>query len=327
MTNRQNQHPRKIKGVHVDIEDLIKIQQSLSGLSLGNFHKLTSKGHQGVRSRGRGMDYEESRAYVVGDDVRAMDWQVMARTGEAHSKVFAEERERAFMLAIDLSTTMFFGTQFGFKSWAAAQVAAHIAWLANFSGARLGGLVATIDQLYQARPSKTRSGLMSLLSNLAKANEQALTRQQDLLNAAETDQVEAGYVKPGCLNAMLSGLRQLETGSTLIIISDFIGIDQQTTGLLQSLTRQHDLSAIWIHDVTEIGDWVPGPYPVQQGAQQFMLDTSLSDAAGLLLQQQQTHRNTIESLMAQFNIGLCEISCNQEVTEQLKPYLKGSFRS
>jgi uncharacterized protein (DUF58 family) len=308
MTN-QNQQGKKIQGVNVDVEDLVKIQQRLSGFSLRNFHKLTSKGNQGARSRGHGMDYEESRAYVVGDDARAMDWQVMARTGEAHSKVFAEERECAFMLAVDLSSSMFFGTQFGFKSWAAAQVAAHLGWLANFSGERLGGMVASIDALYQVRPVKTRSGLMSLLSYLAQSCDRDLPIQ-----------VEASR-----LNTMLTSLRQVKAGSTLILMSDFLGIDDNTPGLLQSLSRQHDLSAIWIHDASETHGWLPGPYPVQIADRAFILDTSHSNAAGLLLKQQQAHQSNVESLMARFNIGLCGVSCNRDITEQLKPYLKGAF--
>jgi uncharacterized protein (DUF58 family) len=305
----QYQQRQNIQGVNVDVEDLVKIQQRLSGFSLRNFHKLTSKGNQGARSRGHGMDYEESRAYVVGDDARAMDWQVMARTGEAHSKVFAEERERAFLLAVDLSSSMFFGTQFGFKSWAAAQVAAHIGWLANGSGERLGGMVASIDALHQVRPVKTRSGLMSLLSYLAQSCDRDLPIQ-----------VEASQ-----LNAMLTSLRQVKAGSTLILISDFLGIDENTSGLLQSLSGQHDLSAIWIHDVSETDDWLPGPYPVKSDDPAFILDTRHSNAAGLLLKRQQTHQNNVESLMARFNIGLCGISCNRDITEQLKGNFKRAF--
>ncbi|MFA9421842.1 MAG: DUF58 domain-containing protein, partial [Gammaproteobacteria bacterium] len=134
-------HRQEIAGVSVRLEDLLSVQSRLSGLSLRNFRNLSSlgSGARRVRVRGQGMEYEESRGYVVGDDIKNMDWRVMARTGEAHTKVFAEERERSFMLTVDLSSSMFFGTRYGFKSWAAAQLAAHIGWLATFSGDRLGG--------------------------------------------------------------------------------------------------------------------------------------------------------------------------------------------
>ena len=53
--------------------------------------------------RGRGMEFEEVRNYVPGDDVRHIDWNVTARTGEPHVKVYREERQNTLMLAVDIS--------------------------------------------------------------------------------------------------------------------------------------------------------------------------------------------------------------------------------
>lgn len=296
----------KVEGVSVDIDDLINVRLYLGGLSLRGFHKTISRGTQRSRVRGRGMEYEESRAYVAGDDVRAMDWRVMARTGEAHTKVYAEERERAFMLAIDLSPSMFFGTQFGFKSWAASQIAAHIGWLATFANERLGGLVTSTEALYPVQPVKTRTGLMSLFSYLVKSSDRALPVQ------TEDSQ----------LNSMLIELRKVKSGSTLILISDFLGIDDATPELLQALVRQHDVSAIWVHDLSETDEWHAGSYPVQIGPQSITLDTSHSMVSGLLLQTQQNHRQNVEALMGQFNVLLHSVSCNQEITSQLNPIFR-----
>lgn len=296
----------KIDGVTVDIDDLINVRLCLNSLSLRNFHKTTSRGTRRTRVRGRGMEYEESRAYVAGDDIKAMDWRVMARTGEAHTKVYAEERERAFMLAIDLSPSMFFGTRFGFKSWAASQVAAHIGWLATFANERLGGMVASIETIHPVQPVKTRSGLMSLFFYLSESSDRVLPVQ------TEGSQ----------LNSMLMELRKVKAGSTLILISDFLGIDDATPGLLQSLVRQHDVSAFWVQDISEIDEWHPGSYPCQIGTQIITLDTSFSLVSDLLSQTQQSHRQTVEVLMSRFNISLHSISCNQEIISQLNPIFK-----
>ena len=196
------------------------------------------------------MEYEESRAYVVGDDIKIMDWRVMARTGEAHTKVFAEERERSFMLAVDLSSSMFFGTRYSFKSWAAAQLAAHIGWLATFSSDRLGGLVVSMDSQYPIKPGKTRAGLMSLFHRLA-----------------ESCDVELPVTPANSrLNLTLGELQQsVKPGSIIVVISDFLGIDTNTPGLLQSLARHNDMIAFWVHDRTETDEWRAGPYPVETG--------------------------------------------------------------
>ncbi|MEQ8659878.1 MAG: DUF58 domain-containing protein, partial [Gammaproteobacteria bacterium] len=72
------------------------------------------------RLRGRGMEYDESRPYQPGDDIRQIDWRVTARTGRPHTKLFREERERPVFLCVDYRHGMFFATQGVFKSVQAA---------------------------------------------------------------------------------------------------------------------------------------------------------------------------------------------------------------
>src|SRR5580704_11683454 len=60
--------------------------------------------------KGRGMEFDEVRPYVPGDDVRAIDWNVTARTGEPHVKRFVEERELTVMLLVDVSASQDFGS-------------------------------------------------------------------------------------------------------------------------------------------------------------------------------------------------------------------------
>ena len=167
-----NANADNVSGISIEVEDLVNIRTQLAGLSLANIRHRSSyhSGAREVRLRGRGMEYEESRAYVSGDDVRTMDWRVMARTGEAHTKIFSEEKERRFLLAIDLSASMYFGTRVGFKSWAAAQVAAHVGWLASFADDRIGGLVVSPEFHHEVRPGKTRSGLLGVFHHLAEAS-------------------------------------------------------------------------------------------------------------------------------------------------------------
>ena len=70
--------------------------------------------------KGRGIDFEESRRYQPGDDVRLMDWRVTARTNEPYLKVFREERERPVFMVVDDRQAMHFGTKVAFKSVVAA---------------------------------------------------------------------------------------------------------------------------------------------------------------------------------------------------------------
>jgi uncharacterized protein (DUF58 family) len=293
-----------IPGISILVDDLVRVRGLLSGISGARTRRLGSvhSGAREVRLRGRGMEYEESRAYVSGDDFRTMDWRVMARTGEAHTKVFAEEKERRFLLAVDLSASMYFGTRNGFKSWAAAQVAAHAGWLATFAGERVGGLIVTPSQHSEIRPGKTRSGLLRVFHHLAR-----------------TGMFEP--LKPpfaSRLGFLLSELKRVaKPGTNIALISDFMGIDEQALQTLSAITRHNQVSCYWIHDDCELEDWPAGRYPLLTEQGGIELDLAAGDTRAWLRQQQREHRERVEGLCTSFNLPLLPISCNRDVTPQI----------
>lgn len=103
--------------------------------------------------KGRGMEFEEVRPYQYGDDVRSIDWNVSARTGFPHVKLFREERELTVMLAVDLSGSLAFGTHAQLKRELAAEVAATIAFSAIRSNDRVGLLCFT-DRVERVVPPR-----------------------------------------------------------------------------------------------------------------------------------------------------------------------------
>ena len=90
------QESTQIRGVRVQLNDLIQARHHIRSLGLSGKTRSHALLVGGERSpfKGRGIDFEESRRYQPGDDVRLMDWRVTARTNEPHMKVFREERER-----------------------------------------------------------------------------------------------------------------------------------------------------------------------------------------------------------------------------------------
>ena len=293
-----------VPGIDIKVDDLVRVRGQLSGLALANNQRRASyrSGAREVRIRGRGMEYEESRAYVYGDDVRTMDWRVMARTGEAHTKIFAEEKERRFLIAVDLSASMFFGTRFSFKSWAAAQVAAHAGWLASFAGDRIGGLIVSPAAHHEARPGKTRSGLLGVFHHLAEVSK--IDLPPDMTRNR--------------LNFLLGELnRVVKPGSIIALITDFIGLDEQSLEILSSIVKHNDVNAYWIHDDTEINTWPGGHYQVLVDQKKVGFDLSGSASDAWLSQWQQEHRNRIDTLTSRFNIPLLPVCCNRAITPQI----------
>ncbi len=107
--------------------------------------------------RGRGMEFEEVRPYQIGDDVRTIDWNVSARTGEPFVKLFREERELTVMLVADLSASQQFGTNQQRKRELLAEVGATLAFSAIKNNDKIG-LVCFTDRIEQFVPARKGSG-------------------------------------------------------------------------------------------------------------------------------------------------------------------------
>ncbi|WP_311240488.1 MULTISPECIES: DUF58 domain-containing protein [unclassified Xanthomonas] len=118
-------------------------------------------------TRGRGMEYAESREYVAGDDARHIDWRVTARTGRAHTKLFQAERERLSLIVADTSPSLFFGTRVRYKSVQAARAGAVAAWLAQRQGDRIAALRGTASEAPIA-PRSGQRGVLPVLDALAR---------------------------------------------------------------------------------------------------------------------------------------------------------------
>jgi uncharacterized protein (DUF58 family) len=103
--------------------------------------------------KGRGMEFEEVRPYQYGDDVRSIDWNVSARMGSPHIKMFREERELTVLLAVDLSGSLGFGSRGQLKRELVAEIAATIAFSAIRSNDRVG-MVCFTDQIELVVPPR-----------------------------------------------------------------------------------------------------------------------------------------------------------------------------
>ena len=113
-----------------------KIEIKTRGLSR---HLFTGGYHSAFK--GRGMSFSEVRQYQFGDDVRAIDWNVTARTDEPHVKIFEEERELTVMLLVDVSGSAFFGTQGAFKQELLTEICAVLAFSAISNNDKVGLLL------------------------------------------------------------------------------------------------------------------------------------------------------------------------------------------
>ncbi len=155
-------------GIELAMPELLHYQNKTALIDLSarkNIHGQMS-GNYLSRSKGRGMEFDEVRHYQTGDDIRAIDWRVTARTGKTHTKLFREELERPVLIATDLSASMHFGSQLLFKSVQAAHLASLVAWHAKNRGDRLGGIVFNQHEHLELKPRSRKEGVLHYLHAL-----------------------------------------------------------------------------------------------------------------------------------------------------------------
>jgi uncharacterized protein (DUF58 family) len=179
--------------------------------------------------KGRGIEFEEVRAYQPGDDVRSMDWKVTARTGTPHVKRFIEEREQCFYLLVDLSASVLSDPE-GAKRKALAEMAALITLAAVQNNDRVG-LILFSDQIeLLIRPAKGRLHARRITEALLTAEPKG--QKTDLAGALAT----LAHLAP--------------KPSVAFILSDFLADDYEQD--LQTLAWKHDLVAINLLDPLEL---------------------------------------------------------------------------
>jgi uncharacterized protein (DUF58 family) len=247
--------------VQVSTQDLIGLRRRAEGLRLTAREPTRSVLAGGHRSpfRGRGMDYQESRHYQPGDDIRNMDWRITARAGRPLVKLYAEERERPVVVLVDLSPSMFFGTRGAFKSVAAARLAALIGWAAIARGDRIGALIFNGGHR-ELQPAGGRRAVMRLIRDLALVGDVEAGRAATAASA-------------GGLTAALARLRRVvRPGSLVFVISDFHSGDADSERHLGQLRRHSEVVACQIADALELAPPPPGRYGIGDGRRIGVLD-------------------------------------------------------
>ncbi|SOE98192.1 Protein of unknown function DUF58 [Burkholderia sp. OK233] len=224
--------------VYVDAAHLAKLEFHARGLSFVAPAPVSSvlSGSHASRLRGRGLNFEEIRAYLPGDDVRHIDWKVSLRLGKPQVRAYTEERDRPLLVVVDQRMSMFFGSRRAFKSVVAAEVAALAVWMGFTAGDRVGGVLFNDSQVVRVKPLRSRSRIKMLFGALATMNR--------ALNAGSEARTDYGQ-----LDTALEGMLKLAGHDYLIcIISDFAGASERTRKLLRQLSAHNDVVAAMIFD-------------------------------------------------------------------------------
>ena len=279
----------------IELAELIGLKRAGESLRVGalRVRALDSGGHLS-RFKGRGVEFDESRPYEPGDDLRHMDWRVTARTGKPHTKVFREERDRPVILWLDLRRPMLFATRGAYKAVRAAQTAALVAWSAVANGDRLGGLVFSEHEHVELRP---RLGHRAALRLFRVLTEPVFWAPQ-VRGVSEAERQRS----------LLRLTRVARPGSQIFLLSDFRALADSFERHLRQLARHSDVSLVQFFDPVERDLPPPGRYRIHTGSRALAIDTGGARSREAYRERFQAVKTPLENLSRLPGVQLLECS-------------------
>jgi uncharacterized protein (DUF58 family) len=274
-------------------------------------HKLVNTALSGgYRStfRGSGVEFSEVRAYSPGDDVRRIDWNVTARTGETFIKTYAEERELTVHLVIDQSRSMDFGS----REWTKREVAAQLAALITFAALRAQDRVGL--SLFGERPG---------LHLPAKKGSQHLLRIVREVLAARASSPGSDFAA-----ALEQEERVLRRRSVVFLVSDFLeGPGARAKDWTQPLARlalRHDLVAVRVSDPFEAELPAAGMLEFREleGGATRELDTRASSVREVWAARAKARREALLATFAKTRADLLELDTTRDVGDSLRAFFR-----
>lgn len=282
----------------------IRTNRQVSDALAGAYHSIF---------KGRGMDFEESREYQVGDEIRSIDWNVTARTGKAHVKRYTEERELTMMLMVDLSASGLFGSSLVSKRERMAEIASTLAFSAVRNGDKVGLALFTDSVELMIAPRKGRRHILRLIRDILFYEPKS----------AKTDIA-------ACIDEVN---RVVKRRAIMVVVSDFL---QGKNGMLPtddngevvralSLTnRRHDLICASVSDPREFELPNVGTLFLEdaESGECVQIDTSSAKVRKAYSDYNFIRKSQFEKQLAKVGIDLLEVDTTDDYIFKLKKFFE-----
>ena len=247
--------------------------------------------------KGRGMEFSEVREYMIGDDIRSIDWNVTARTGRPHVKVFEEERELTVMLLVDASSSGEFGTFERMKSDIATEICALLAFSAIKNNDKVGLIIFT-DRIEKfVPPKKGKRHVLRVLRELLYHESQG--QGTDIRLALE-------YLN-----------RIVTRRAVVFLVSDFISSNYEKA--LRIANRRHDVVAITVTDPREMDLPDVGLVELEDAetGEIYVLDTTRRGVRSEFAQKSSLVKSSRDRLLRSMDVDSIDIRTDQPYIEPL----------
>lgn len=299
--------------LYPDFNDLVSFQQQKSDV-ISTHRKVESMapGHHHSPFRGQGLEFDSVREYVVGDDIRSIDWRVTARIGRPHLKIFKQERERPITLCVDMNAAMRFGTRNTFKSIQAARVAAILGWRGIACQDRVSGCLFgdVRDGIQFFPPRRTRQSFYGMLQMLSEHPSER--HRIDLDDALQ-------HIYPS-----------MHTGGLIYLISDFMSLSPnfQNGTTLSMLSKKCNVVFIAINDPADKAIFPVGVVGFSaNGNEKSFVNTDSASGRKAYAEQWEENRKQLYEMTSALKIPTIELSTESDIFPELMIALRGMMRT
>lgn len=251
--------------------------------------------------RGSGMEFEEVREYLPGDEIRRIDWKVTARSGRPFVKSYREERELTVLLAVDISGSTHAGTREQLRASQLARIGAALTLIALKNNDKVG-LVTFSDEVHHFHPPrKARSAVWRILHEVLQERE--------------------GFRRMTNFAALLRFLQNiLKHRAIVFVLSDFIG--ELPESAIASLARKHEVIAITVRDPAD--DQLPNAGFIRiedpESGETVLLDAGDAAVRSEYARLAQSRHAEVERLFQRHRIEQLVVRTDQPFGPRLREY-------
>ncbi len=315
--------PANSDGAYASLDELVRLQYKARGFSFlprQPVHSILA-GRHASRLRGRGLNFEEIRRYLPGDDIRNMDWKITARLQKPHVRVYTEERDRPVLLLVDQRMSMFFGSRRAMKSVVAAEAAALAAWRVLHAGDRVGAIVFGDHEITEVRPHRSEQNVMQILRRIVDQN-----RSLGVVTAGHSSPREAANA--GQFNEALQRANRLATHDFLVcLITDGFGADDTSIRLVSSMCAHNDVMTLFVYDPMEANLPDAGRLVMSEADMQIEINTSDRQVRDSFQQDFVERLTNLQEISRVRSVPFLPIETSQEVAEQVRSLLGHAIES
>jgi uncharacterized protein (DUF58 family) len=256
--------------------------------------------------KGRGMSFSEVRNYQYGDDIRNIDWNVTARTGDPYIKVYEEERELTVVFLIDMSKSSFFGTVNQFKSEINTEICATLGFSALNNNDKVGAILFTDQVEKYIPPKKGRQHILRIIRELIYF--EPSSQQTDLSEALKY------------LNNVV------KKRSIAFVLSDYVSSAYEDA--LRVSAKRHDIIGVKVYDDLEEKLPKVGLVRVrdaESGATQ-LIDTSSKSVRDAYNEHFNKHKEYYTTAFRKAGASTIDINTREDYVKHLLRFFKSRHR-